>query len=365
MLNYEFPPLGGGAGLVTKNLAMALNDLGAKIDIVTMHMKGLKREESFGNVRVFRVPSIRRRKEICDFSEMISFIPNALYKSTKLSKMEKYTLNHTHFIIPTGIVSYLLKKIVKLPYIITIHGSDVPSYNPDRFLKLHVFVKDIWKEIILNSSMVIPLSNRLKKMIEIKVQMPNVSIVPNALPLYQFRPMKKKKNILVVSRLLPRKGIQYLLEAVNESNFDLHIDIVGDGPYRQHLENLAEKWNIDVTFHGWIDNSNPRLTMLYQTSEYFVFPSESENFPIVLLEAMASGSTVITTKDTGCEFVIGDTGILIPPRNSEAISLSLQNLLQSPSLSQELGKKARERFENNFTWAKVAKQYLKIYNSVL
>ena len=111
MLNYEYPPLGGGAGLVCKNLATALGDLGIQIDIVTMHMKGLEREESSGNVRVFRVPSIRRRVDICDFPEMTSFIPNALYKSVKLRKQEKYALNHTHFIIPTGIVSLYLKKI--------------------------------------------------------------------------------------------------------------------------------------------------------------------------------------------------------------------------------------------------------------
>ena len=365
MLNYEYPPLGGGAGLVCKNLATTLGELGVRIDIVTMHMKGLRREESSGNVRVFRVPSISRRVDICDFSEMTSFIPNALYKSIKLAKQEKYALNHTHFIIPTGIISLFLEKISKLPYVISVHGSDVPGYNPDRFTQLHVYVKDLWKEIILNSSMVIPLSERLKKMIEKNLKPPFVQIVPNALPVNKFKPKQKKKQILVVSRLLPRKGIQFLLKAVSTLAIDLHVHIVGDGPYRRNLEDAAEYENLDITFHGWLDNSSKELAELYQTSEFFVLPSESENFPIVLLEAMAAGSTIITTDKSGCEFVVGKTGLLVPPRNPEAISSSLQKLLDNPSLSQELGIRARERFEKRFTWSKVAKQYLEVYNSVL
>ncbi|MHA2366610.1 MAG: glycosyltransferase family 4 protein [Candidatus Hodarchaeales archaeon] len=365
MLNYEYPPLGGGAGIVTKNLATALGDLDIKIDIITMHMKGLIREETTGNVRIFRVPSIRRRKDICDFPEMASFIPSALFKSSILNKKEKYDLNHTHFIIPTGIISLVLKKISKLPYIITVHGSDVPGYNPDRFNLLHLFIKNPWKQVILNSSMVSPLSERIKRMIDHRIDFPQMKIVPNALPIDRLKPELKKRSILVVTRLLPRKGIQYLLEALNSSGLDIHVDIVGDGPYRNNLEVLSKNLKLDIKFHGWIDNSSLKLTKLYQRCEFFIFPSESENFPIVLLEAMASGSTIITTRDSGCEYVVGDSALLVPPKDSKSIEVALNKLVLDRSFSQKLGKKARLRFEKNFTWGKVAKQYLDIYHAII
>ena len=94
---------------------------------------------------------------------------------------------------------------------------------------------------------------------------------------------------------------------------DQEIHIVGDGPYLSQLKQLAATLSKRIIFHGFLSNRSEKFKDLIETSSIFVFPSESENFPMVLLEAMAAGLAIITTKNTGCEEVVGDTGLLVAP----------------------------------------------------
>ena len=97
----------------------------------------------------------------------------------------------------------------------------------------------------------------------------------------------------------------------------------------------------------------------------FVFPSESENFPIVLLEAMVAGLAIITTKGTGCAEVVGDTAILVEPRNSNEISSALQKMIEDDELCASMGRKARERVENNYGWPSILARTTLVYSEVV
>jgi glycosyltransferase involved in cell wall biosynthesis len=116
-----------------------------------------------------------------------------------------------------------------------------------------------------------------------------------------------------------------------------------------------------VTFWGWLDNESPQLKELYETSSMFVLPSEVENFPIALLEAMAAGLAIITTQGTGCAEVVGEAALLVPPKDPEAIRALLPRLVQDGELRRSLGRAARERLERYFTWRLVAQRYADIY----
>jgi glycosyltransferase involved in cell wall biosynthesis len=90
--------------------------------------------------------------------------------------------------------------------------------------------------------------------------------------------------------------------------------------------------------------------------------SESENFPMVLLEAMTAGLAIITTRSTGCEEVVGDAALLVAPKDAEAIRAALITLADNPDLSDQLGKDAYSRVLQNFDWPIVAEQYVKVYS---
>ena len=251
-----------------------------------------------------------------------------------------------------------------MPYIITIHGSDVPGYNPHRFKLTHKFTKPIWNAIVKNSSIVTSPTNDLKNLFLRNKVYRKVSIIPNGFCLDKFTFQKKKKKILLISRLFERKGFQYFLEAVKNMDLDYEINIVGDGPYKNELEKRAKLCNSKINFLGWLNNNSREIKNLYETSSIFVFPSEAENFPIVLLEAMAAGMAIITTNIGGCPEVVGDTTLLIKPRNSQDIKEKLEILMNDENLVCGLGIKAKKRLKNCFSWEKITKEFLSIYNSV-
>lgn len=364
MLNYEYPPLGGGGAPVSCNLAQELVKLGHSVDVVTMHYKNLPWHELLNGVNIYRIPCIRLRKDICRIYEMVSFAVMAIPFVYKLVKSKKYDINHTHFIFPTGLVSLIIKKFTGQPYIITAHGSDVPGYNPERFTKVHKFLLPLWKSIVLNSDKITTPTNSLKELIltNLKGVFP-IEVIPNGICSEDYiHTQPKAKKILLVSRLFKRKGFQYFLRALQDIVLDYEINIVGDGPYREELEKQAAGLKQKVNFLGWLENNSSQLRGLYGESSIFVFPSEAENFPIVLLEAMASKDAIISSNAGGCPEVVGDSAILVEPKNAEAIKGALLRLTKDENLAMSLGQKARTRIEQEFDWKKVSAKFENLFN---
>ena len=90
-------------------------------------------------------------------------------------------------------------------------------------------------------------------------------------------------------------------------------------------------------------------------------PSEVENYPVSLMEAMAAGTAIITTKGTGCSEVVADTALLVEPRNVRSLQAALTTLTSSDQLCRKLGCAARKRLENHLSWQKVGDQYEHLY----
>jgi glycosyltransferase involved in cell wall biosynthesis len=365
-LNYEFPPLGGGGAPVSYNLAKELVNQGHEIDVVTMGFSGLKRFESVEGINVYRVPCLRRKKEICHTPEMISYVLLALPTAVKLAREKRYDLNHTHFIFPTGVLSLMLKRLTGLAYVLTVHGSDVPGYNPDRFKVQHKVLAPLWKQVLRDAGRIIPLTEYLRSLILVNGPYESkITVIPNGFYPNTFLPRTKEKKILLVSRLLRRKGFQYFLEAIKNLDLDYEINIVGDGPYLRDLKQMAGDNTTRVNFLGWLDNNSPAMKQLYETSSIFVFPSEAENFPIVLLEAMSARMAIITSNSTGCPEVVGDTALLVNPRDAVGIRECLLRLIHDDALRETMAQKAFERVQSRFLWQKVAAAYVGVYEELV
>jgi len=365
MLCYEYPPLGGGGAKVVDGLTRELINQGQQVDLVTMGFKDLPNFEHKNTLRVFRVKSARLRTSICTWPEMLIYIFLAIPVIIKLCRQNDYCINHTHFIFPDGILAYLLKKIKKIPYIITAHGSDVPGYNPDRFKILHKLLIPLWRLITSNAEQLIIPSENLNRLVK-KVSTNNhTTIIPNGINLNKFSPHKVRENkILVVTRMFERKGVQYFIQALSGFNHNFIVNIVGEGPYLKTLKILAAESKSNINFVGNLDNESQELRELYETSKIFVFTSEAENFPVVLLEAMIAGLAIITTNDTGCAEVVGDGAILVKSKDSSAIKEALIKLIDDPDLCTKLGKIARTRAEELFSWETVAKKHIHLYSEL-
>ena len=331
-----------------------------------MGFKNLPAFEKVGKINIYRVRCIRLKKDLCTFPEMFSYILSAVPLILKLTRKNDYKINHTHFIFPDGILAYLIYRLTGLDYILTAHGSDVPGYNPNRFILLHKLLKPLWNRIVESSKKIIFPSNNLKSLFEVANKNVKGIIIPNGIDLEKFSPLKeKKKKILVVARIFERKGIQYILKAFEGLNYDYTLNVVGDGPYLSSLKTLSNDLKLKVNFWGFLDNQSDKLKSLYEESEIFIFTSESENFPVVLLEAMVAGMAIITTIDTGCAEVVGDSAILVDSKDSNAIMESLNRLINNPEQTKNLQLAARKRVEELFGWEHIALRYMELYNNCI
>jgi glycosyltransferase involved in cell wall biosynthesis len=365
-LNYEFPPIGGGGSPVSYELGRELVAQGHDVDVVTMGYNGLPAHEVVDGINVYRVPCLRKRRELCKTHEMASFVLAALPKVARLAATQPYDVNHTHFIVPTGLLARSIKTRNGLPFVVTVHGSDVPGYNPDRFGLEHRLLGPLWKWIVRGADHVISPSQFLRKLVDQRLHGRPISIIPNGFRYDRFRADRpKERRILLVSRMLPRKGVQYLLAALPKLDLRcFEVDIVGDGPYLPTLKQMASELGLPVRFWGWLDNKSPELRNLYERSSIFAFTSEAENFPTVLLEAMAAGQAIVTCDGTGCPEVVGDDALLVPPRRPDRLGEALSCLVQDDDLRVRLGQRARRRVEHEFGWHGIARRHIALYREL-
>ena len=349
-------------------LTQELARQGEQVDVLTMHYRNLPYIRKTNGVNVFGVPCIRNRKEICTPFEMGTYLLNAYPIARKLIHQNGYDLLHAHFIFPDGVLAYRLYHAIKIPYLVTAHGSDVPGYNPHRFRLEHRLLLPLWRNIVQSASFIVTASDNLANLIQRHLPNQQIERIYNAItppPLTTER--KDPLHILVVSRLFERKGIQYLIQALDGDSTPYRVDIIGDGPYQAELNRLVRTINTNakITFHGWLEQEGTRFWQLMQSAAIFVFPSEAENFPMVLLEAMAASMAIITTNNSGCAEVVGDAAILVPPKNAKAIRAALIQFRNNPQKINELGKRARERMENLFTWQIMAESYRWLYQKMI
>jgi glycosyltransferase involved in cell wall biosynthesis len=333
------------------------------VDVVTMGFRGLAPSEEVDGIRVHRVPCVRRKLHVCTAPEAASYLAATARTAGWLASKQRYDLIHAHFIFPDGLIAWLLHRRTGVPYLITAHGTDVPGYNPHRHRIAHWLLAPLWRRVVRGAALVICPSATLECLVRARCAATTTAVVPNEMDMARFRPSdgRKQKRILVVTRMLERKGVQYFLEALNGFASAYEVHIVGDGPYLPTLQDMVRHNGPSVRFWGWLDNRAPQLQELYETSSIFVLPSEGENFPVVLLEAMAAGLAIVTTEGTGCAEVVGRAALLVPPKDPGAIRQALRRLIEDEARCRALGEAAQRRLEERFSWTGVARAYEQLY----
>lgn len=358
-ITYEYPPIGGGGSNVAHPLAAGLAELGHTVDVVTSGMGNLPASEVVDGVNIHRVPCIRRYPHYTTTAELVTSVWSSYRKALELCSRHQYDINHTHFALPSGLVSCMLRRKTGLPYVTTIHGSDIPGYNPDRFRTAHVVARPLWRRIMRDSSRIVSASNFLKNLANRYIDVP-IDVIRNGFdsPLDADAQVPKINRILVVTRMFQRKGVQHFVNALAGFNHGWEVVVAGDGPYLPILKNEAKRCGIDIHFPGFVQGST--LATLYASAKIFVFPSLQENFPIVLLEAMNAGCAIITTSAQGCAEVVGNAGITTKPESPQEIRAALETLIGDDDKITAYRQAALDRIER-FRWPQIASEYERLF----
>jgi glycosyltransferase involved in cell wall biosynthesis len=173
-----------------------------------------------------------------------------------------------------------------------------------------------------------------------------------------------------VGRLTPEKGCTEFVEAaalVQREIEHVHFLIIGpsEGDTRSKLEKLVSSLHLDHRVHFL--GARTDVSMFYAAMDLFTLPSYREGVGLVLEEAAAMGKPVVATDVRGCSevVVVGETGLLVPPRDSAQLAEAILRLLRDADLRQQMGKAARQRAERVFDQLRVANEMDTLYQRLL
>lgn len=373
MINYEFPPIGGGGGNVTYYISKNLAHLGHDVHVITSSFKSLPKDEKIDGFHVHRVPVLRRSPNVCGIHEMLTYVISASAFCIRFAKKFQPDIVHVFFGIPSGPVAYVLKKLYNIPYVLFLGGRDVPRPHPDPpiYRLLYGLLMSPIKSIWANAKSVVACSKGLKDLALKTNAKVNINVIPDGVDLKKFYPIKKENSpkivrILAIGRLVPRKGFDYLIRSlpnvVEQSQKDFCVEIIGDGPQLSELMQLAKKINVDrkVILSGAVPYD--MLASKYQQADIFVLSSLAEGMPLVVLEAMASGLPIIATKVQGIDELVVDglNGYLFNPFDYNTLSKHLIYMINNDEKRLSMGEQSQNIIKK-YDWSYITDQYLKLY----
>lgn len=368
LLNYEFPPIGGGAATATLNLLRDFskrNDI--EIDLITSS-EGRERQEEFSkNIRIHFL-DIKKRGNLNSqsYTEILRYSWKAWRLARKLKKEKKYDLTHAFFGIPCGFIAMMLK----IPYIVSLRGSDVPFYS-EKYKVLDRLIfwwlsKIIWKR----ANAVVANSEGLKRLALKTAPKQEVGVIYNGVDTETFTPASEAPEeftVISTSRFEKRKGLEYLIEGFAKFRKKHGIGrliTMGGGILEDESKELARDLGIEkfVDFFGVLDRKE--IPKWCQKSDVFVLPSLNEGMSNSLLEAMASGLAIVATDTGGTKELVDDSnGVIVEKGSSEDIFKALEKLHTDRQLLDSMKKKSREK-ALEMSWVNMAKQYFDVYNKV-
>ncbi len=370
--NYEFPPVGGGASKVSFELARTLVKMGHEVVVLTSRSGDALSVELVERIVVHRVCSWRIGVHDAGLRGAITYLLSALPRLRKILKTERIDVVHYFFGLPTGLLSLYSHSVKKLPYIVSLRGSDVPLYDRDskKLRFLHWLTKRLSRKIWRDASQVFAVSGALARLANESFPDIPVGVIYNGVDIVEAAGRKQGSSaadpirLICVSRLIPRKGVHNLLDAfANLARGNIILTIIGEGPSESALKAHAEAIGIadDVTFEG--SCTAEEVQAHYLQSDIFVLPTRSDAFANVILEAMSAGLPVIASDVGGVAEAVadGNTGILVQPGRPKQLTAAIQKLATDDDLRVDMGNAGRERVRKMFAWGENARLHIEAY----
>jgi len=378
-LNYEYPPLGGGAGNATAYLLKEyahIPDL--EVHLVTSSADETLHHFSIGeHITVHTIPIGKNGKNIHHQSEkdLLTYTWKGYCFADELLKKEKFDVIHSFFTVPCGYMAMRLSKKYHIPYIVSLRGADVPGYS-ERFTLLYSLLRPLTRKIWSRASNVVSNSSGLRTLALETNPAQEVSIIPNGINTEEFKPDPAKEidgfvRILCVSRLTSRKGINYLIEAMKillaeKSERKIELWIAGEGDAIASLKQLATELGVEknTKFFGLVKHSD--LARYYEMADIFCLPSLNEGMSNTMLEALASGMPIVATVTGGTEELVenGENGFYVNQKSPEDLAEKLEKLIEDAPLRKRFGEMSRARAEQ-MSWKNVALAYYDLYQKTL
>lgn len=373
-INPFFYPFQGGTEKylldLSKRLAKKHN-----VSIITSRLHGTRKYEEIHGIKVYRLESMIFKKLPLFLPPPYSISPGFPLAFKKICDQERVDIIHLHNRFCSDYYSLiLLKKVIKKPLFLSLHNARTIGIKPSINIAGKAYDNTIGKIIMRGADRIIANSKwTLDVTLPSDYPKRQAEVIYNGIDTKLYKKVKSnmKEKLgcenysLTVSRIIPQKGLEYLVKALPYIEGDFKAVVIGKGTEVGKLKKLAKKLKVEKKLHftGFVPEKD--MTKYYSSADVFVLPSLYEPFGIVLLEAMACETPVVAAGSGGIPEVVDKSGIIVKPRNEKQIAKGVNDLLADSKLRKKYAKKGRERAEKVFDWDIIAKQVESSYKKYL
>jgi glycosyltransferase involved in cell wall biosynthesis len=363
MISPAYFPSQGGVQVQMQLLVDELVKRGYQITIITKEIPGAQKIEKTNGIHLFR---LKDSKISLDVWNGFFFIRKNSDEIKKIIADEHIDLIHVHHFEMSCSFVYLLKKIVNIPIILTVHTA---LHIDNEYLKLRINIKEplrwiirifpiLWfeKKSIRASDFIITVSKNLECFCRSLRNDNHCKMIPNAISLQQFNPDIMPANfnineftILCPGRISPEKGQIYLVDALKIIREKVPAQVIFMGSEDPIMGSVIKKrirlLNLDEYVHFYPPQNHDNTPPYYKAADIIVIPSLSESFGLTILENMALGNVVVASEIGGVPDLIenGKTGVLVPPANPQKLADAIIFTLTNDDLQKEIRKNASEK----------------------
>lgn len=347
VFNFEYPPLGGGGGVATAQLAEELASRHS-VHVITTAFGSLPIEETIRGVHVHRV-RVFGRSEIPTSSllSLLTFVPFALMRGMTVVRHHRPDVINAQFVIPSGLPAVLLARWFHIPFVVSFIGGDL--YDPSKRISPHRYGIFRWmiRMIASYAAKKTAISEDTKtRAIELHGVDSDIAVIPIGLVPSHVNPADRARyNIptgtflcISIGRLIARKGYEVLINAFKQIP-DAQLIIIGDGPLKEKLQTMIETFGFSdrMQLLGFVPEEQKQA--LLRCSDLYVSAAQHEGFGIVFLEAMHAGLAIVAANDGGQKDFLehGKNAILVPPYEPKKLAHAVQALMANPKQRSHMG----------------------------
>lgn len=246
------------------------------------------------------------------------------------------------------------------PVVLHIHGSSF-----DEFAETDdAAVRWLQRTVFGAADRVVVLSEYWRDLLADRVDAEKLEVLPNAVDPSEYDPSygADTPHVVFVSNLIERKGVSELLAAIetlDERGATYRATIAGKGPLAAEVEAVAER-SANLTYVGYVSEADKRA--LLDSGTVFVLPTYAEGLPIAMLEGMAGGNAIVSTRVGSIPEVIGpDNGVLLDPGDSDGLADAIGALVADPAGTEAMGRTNRALVESTYSWDRATDRLQELY----
>jgi glycosyltransferase involved in cell wall biosynthesis len=373
--NYEYPPLGGGGGVVMAAMARSLAER-HDVTVLTSQAVDLPFEGLDANVKVVRVPVFfRKALATANFPSMAAYLPMGLWRGLQLGRKQRFDIINTHFAVPSGPLGDWLSTRMRIPNILSVHGGDLYDPSKKSSPHRHAFLRRAVARLLVKADGVVAQSRDTARNVD---QIYGVDRKVELIPLGIDRPpqniqaqraefdLPQKAFVMVTAgRIVPRKASTQLIDTLVALP-DAFLLVVGDGPEAAAVKQKAMELGVynRLRMLGYV--SDEVKYKAYAAADVFVSTAQHEGFGLVFLEAMSFGLPVICYNKGGQTDFLStpETGFVIQLNDQKAFNDAVKALRDSPERCQAVGRHNLGAVEDFFI-ERCAERYERVFEAAI